>query len=164
MKITELPLRGAYLIELEPHYDERGYFSRVFCEKEFRNQGLSSCYKQANTAFNLQKGQIRGIHFQENPYAETKLVRCTRGSLFDVAVDLRKDSPTYQQWYGDTLTESNGKMLYIPKGFGHAYQTLEGNTDIFYMVDEFFTPTAYRALDPHQFLIQWPLTTSYQHK
>ena len=147
MKFTELPLAGAYLIELEPHVDDRGYFARTFCTSEFAEHGLVTNFIQMNTSFNHHAGQIRGMHYQEEPFSETKIVRCTSGSIYDVMIDLRKDSPTYNQWYGVELSATNGKMFYIPKGFAHGYKTLEDNTEIFYMMDHVYVKEAAREID-----------------
>lgn len=147
MKFTELPLAGAYLIELAPHDDERGYFARTFCTAEFSVHGLVTNFIQMSTSLNKQKGQIRGMHYQEEPFSETKIVRCTRGAIYDVMVDLRKDSPTYNEWYGIELSANNGKMFYIPKGFAHGYKTLEENTEIFYMMDQVYVREAAREVD-----------------
>lgn len=146
MKFTPLPLKGAYLIELDLKEDERGYFARTFCEQEFEAQGLVTKFVQMSTSFNKKKGQIRGMHYQEEPYAETKIVRCTGGAIYDVMIDLRKDSPTFEQWYGTELTKDNGKMFYIPKGFAHGYKTLEDNTELFYMMDEVYVKEAAREV------------------
>lgn len=153
MKFTELPLAGAYLIEMDHHIDERGYFARTFCRAEFEKYGLVTNFIQMSTSFNHYKGQIRGMHYQEDPYGETKIVRCTRGVIYDVMVDLRKDSPTYNQWYGAELSAINGKMFYIPKGFAHGYKTLEDNTEIFYMMDQVYVKDAARenSYDPYFF-------------
>jgi dTDP-4-dehydrorhamnose 3,5-epimerase len=153
MKLTSLPLVDAYLIELDPHKDERGYFARVFCEKEFEAHGSVTHFVQMSTSFNQRKGQIRGMHYQEDPFAETKIVRCTQGAIYDVMVDLRKTSPTFNQWYGEELSAKNGKMFYIPKGFAHGYKTLEDNTEIFYMMDEYYNPKAAREVS----YTQWKL-------
>jgi dTDP-4-dehydrorhamnose 3,5-epimerase len=147
LKFTPLPLSGAFLIEQERRHDERGFFSRTFCEKEFSSHGLVTSWVQMSTSFNSHKGQIRGMHYQEEPYAETKLVRCTAGSIYDIMLDLRKDSPTYQQWYGDVLSNKNGKMFYIPKGFAHGYQTLEENTELFYMMDQIYIQESAKELN-----------------
>lgn len=146
MKFTSLPLHGAYLIELDYVFDERGYFARTFCIKEFEQYGLVTNFVQMSTSFNKIKGQIRGMHYQEEPYAETKLVRCTRGAVYDVIIDLRKDSSTYNKWYGEELSAENGKMFYIPKGFAHGYKTLEGNTELFYMMDQIYVKSAAREI------------------
>ncbi len=146
MKFTPLSLSGAYLIELEAHNDERGYFARTFCEQEFKQHGLVTSFIQMSTSFNNKKGQIRGMHFQENPYEETKIVRCTSGSVYDVMLDLRKDSPTYNQWHAEVLSVKNGRMFYIPKGFAHGYKTLEDNTELFYMMDQVYVKEAAREI------------------
>jgi dTDP-4-dehydrorhamnose 3,5-epimerase len=147
MKFTPLFLEGAYLIELEPRVDERGYFARTFCMHEFEKYGLITQFAQMSTSFNHKKGQIRGMHYQEAPHGETKIVRCTRGAIYDVMLDIRPKSPTYMQSYGTILTPNNGKMFYIPKGFAHGFKTLEDNTEIFYMMDEFYKPEAAREID-----------------
>lgn len=152
MRLIELPLKGAYLIELEPHYDERGYFSRTFCAEEFAKHGLVTNFVQMSTSFNLKKGQIRGMHYQEEPYGETKVVRCTRGSIYDVMIDLRQDSPTFNKSYGTELTADNGKMFYIPKGFAHGFKTLEDNTEVFYMMDQVYVKEAARETNPIKWL------------
>jgi dTDP-4-dehydrorhamnose 3,5-epimerase len=146
MKFTTLALAGAYLIEMEPHIDERGYFARTFCMHEFEAHGLITHFAQMSTSFNHKKGQIRGMHYQEAPYGETKIVRCTRGAIYDVILDIRPDSSTYMQSYGTILTPDNGKMFYIPKGFAHGFKTLEDNTEVFYMMDEFYHPESAREL------------------
>ena len=146
MNFTPLPLEGAYLVELDKQVDERGYFARTFCREEFAAHGLATGFVQMSTSLNLQKGQIRGMHYQEAPYEETKIVRCTRGAVYDVMIDLRQGSATYNQWYGEELTQDNGKMLYIPKGFAHGYKTLEDNTELFYMMDEIYVKEAAREI------------------
>lgn len=147
MKFTQLPLKGAYLIELDLKKDERGYFARTFCGNEFEAHGLVTDFTQMSTSFNKTKGQTRGMHYQAAPYEETKIVRCTRGSIYDVMIDLREDSPTFNQSYALELTEDNGKMFYIPKGFAHGYKTLEENTELLYMMDQVYVPEAARELD-----------------
>jgi dTDP-4-dehydrorhamnose 3,5-epimerase len=142
MKFLTLPLSGAYLIEMERHEDGRGYFSRMFCKEEFKNQGLVTDFIQMSTSFNHKKGQIRGMHYQESPYEETKIVRCTQGSIYDIILDLRSESSTYNQWYGSVLSAENGKMFYIPKGFAHGYKTLEDNTELCYMMDQIYVKEA----------------------
>lgn len=146
MRFTKLPLEGAYLIELDKHVDERGYFARTFCMEKFKVHGLVTDFVQMSTSFNIEKGQIRGMHYQEAPYEETKIVRCTAGSIYDCMLDLRKDSPTYNQWHGDVLSAENGKMFYIPKGFAHGYKTLEDNTELFYMMDQVYVKEAAREI------------------
>ncbi len=138
MKFTPLELSGAFLIEQERYQDKRGFFARTFCVREFESHGLVTQFIQMSTSFNHEKGQIRGMHFQKAPYEETKIVRCTKGSIYDVMLDLRSNSSTYNQWYGEVLSAENGKMFYIPKGFAHGYKTLEDNSEIFYMMDQVY--------------------------
>ena len=152
------PLPGAYVIEIEKHEDERGFFARSWCAREFAANGLDHHLVQCNVSFNKRKGTLRGLHYQIPPHAEVKLVRCTKGSLFDVIVDLRKDSPTFLKWFAIELTATNHRMLYIPKLFGHGYQTLEDETEIFYQMSEFYEPAAVKGLrwnDP-RVGINWP--------
>jgi len=158
MIFLETPLRGAYVIEIEKREDERGFFARSWCEREFTAKGIDPHLVQCNVSFNKLKGTLRGIHFQAPPHAEAKLVRCTKGALFDVIVDLRKDSPTFLSWFGVDLTAANYRMLYIPKLFGHGFQTLEDDTEIFYQMSEFYEPSAARGLrwDDPSLGINWP--------
>ncbi len=146
MKFTELPLKGSYLIELDKHVDDRGYFARTFCTQEFADHGLVTNFIQTSTSFNHKKNQIRGMHYQEAPYGETKIVRCTQGAIYDVIVDIRKDSPTYNQWFGAILSQENANMFYIPKGFAHGYKTLEDNTELLYMMDAIYVKDAAREI------------------
>lgn len=160
MRYLETPLAGAYVVELDKREDERGFFARFFCTKEFENKGLEKAFVQVNNSLSRSKGTLRGIHYQLSPHAETKLVRCIKGALYDVIVDLRPNSPTFKQTYGAELTAENRKMMYVPKGFGHAFLTLEDDTEALYMVSEFYSPEHERGLrwnDP-QFKIQWPIT------
>jgi dTDP-4-dehydrorhamnose 3,5-epimerase len=153
---TELP--GAYIIDLEKLKDERGYFARTWCQKEFEDNGLVSNVVQANTSFNVKAGTLRGMHYQAPPHQETKLVRCIRGALYDVIIDLRPDSSTYMRWTGVELSASNTRMLYVPADFAHGFITLEDNTEVTYLVSESHTPGAERGLrwnDP-AFGIIWP--------
>lgn len=159
MKFTETNLPGAYIIELEPLQDERGFFARGFCKKEFDDLGLNTYIAQANISSNVHKGTLRGLHLQMAPFAETKLVRCTRGSIYDVIVDLRKNSATYKQWIGVELTGANYKMLYVPEGFAHSFITLQDRTDVMYHVTQYYNAASergYRWNDP-AFGIEWPL-------
>lgn len=155
MKFTSLSIIGAYLIELELKIDERGGFARTFCMKEFEKHGLVTNFVQMSTSFNYHKGQIRGMHYQEDPYAETKIIRCTSGSIYDIMLDLRKDSPTLNKWSGEILSATNGKMVYIPKGVAHGYKTLEDNTEIFYMMDEYYKPEAACEIQVPSFLTEY---------
>ena len=160
MIFVETPLQGAYVIEIEKHEDERGFFARSWCAREFSAKGLDHHLVQCNVSFNKLKGTLRGLHYQIPPHAEVKLVRCTKGSLFDVIVDLRKDSPTFLNWFGVELTGTNYRMLYIPEHFAHGFQTLEDDTEIFYQMSEFYEPAAARGIrwnDPC-LAISWPLT------
>lgn len=159
MKFIETPLKGAYLIELEKRGDDRGFFARAFCEKEFQAAGLPSRFVQVNNSLSAQKGTLRGMHYQLAPKAETKLVRCIRGSLFDVILDLRQNSPTFGHSFGAELSSENRKMMCVPKGFAHGFITLSDNAEAFYFVDEFYAPEQERGVrwnDP-KFNIQWPI-------
>ena len=138
MIFLETPLRGAYVIEIDKHEDERGFFARSWCAQEFSSKGLDTQLVQCNVSFNARKGTLRGLHYQIPPHAETKLVRCTKGALSDVIVDLRTDSPTFLRWFGVELTAVNYRMLYIPKRFAHGFQTLEDGTEIFYQISDFY--------------------------
>jgi dTDP-4-dehydrorhamnose 3,5-epimerase len=158
MKFIETQLKGAFLIEPEPLEDERGFFARTWCRKEFEKHGLDPNWVQCNISYNKRKGTLRGMHYQIAPYAEAKLVRCTMGSIYDVIIDLRPDSKTYRQWFSAELSAENRKMIYIPQGFAHGFQTLLDNTELFYQMSEFYAPEYARAVrwnDP-QFKILWP--------
>jgi dTDP-4-dehydrorhamnose 3,5-epimerase len=151
-------LKGAFVIEPERKEDERGYFARTFCEREFAEHGLRSRFVQCNTSFNRKKGTLRGMHFQAAPNEEAKLVSCTRGAIFDAIIDLRADSPTYREHVAVTLSVDNGKLLYIPEGFAHGFQTLEDDSEIFYQMSQFYHPESARGVrwnDP-AFQIEWP--------
>ena len=158
MKFHETELQGAYLIDIEKREDERGFFARTWCEKEFKDHGLVARAVQANTSFNAKAGTLRGMHYQLAPYQESKLVRCTRGALYDVIVDLRPDSPTSKRWIGVELTASNNRMLYVPADFAHGFITLVDNTEVAYLISEFYRPGAGGGLrwDDPQFNIEWP--------
>ena len=140
MIFTETALKGAYIIDLEPRADSRGFFARAFCQNEFAAHGLKPVIAQANVAFNHRKGTLRGMHFQFPPAAETKVVRCTRGAILDIIVDLRPESPTYLQHIAVELNEDNHRALYVPERFAHGYQALRDNTETSYQVGEFYTP------------------------
>lgn len=166
MKFNQTPLQGAFVIEVEKREDERGFFGRSWCVREYADHGLDPTVVQANVSFNKVKGTLRGMHFQTAPHEEVKVVRCTRGSLYDVIVDLRPESPTYCQWFGVELSAENYRMLYIPKRFAHGYQTLEDTVDLMYMVSTFFAPdqaTGVMYNDP-AFKIQWPLPVSMMNE
>ncbi len=156
------PLQGSYRIELEKIHDERGYFARAWALDEFAAHGLETTLSQCNTSVNHKRGTLRGLHYQLPPSGEVKLVRCTRGALFDVMIDLRPHSPTFLRWYGAELSAENAQMLYIPRGFGHGFQTLSDTTEIFYMISTPYAPAAQRGArwnDP-LFAIEWPLSVS----
>lgn len=158
MIFRETKLPGAFVIEVQRLEDDRGFFGRSFCRHEFVNHGLNLDVAQCNLSFNRNAGTLRGMHYQAAPHAEDKLIRCTRGSLYDVIIDLRRDSPTFRQWVAVELTDENRHMLYIPKGFAHGFQTLIDNTEIFYQMSEFYHPESVRGVrwnDPI-FGIQWP--------
>jgi dTDP-4-dehydrorhamnose 3,5-epimerase len=158
----ETKLSGAFIIDLDRRKDERGFFARTFCQHEFGEHGLKPLIAQANVASNLRRGTLRGMHFQYPPAAETKLVRCTRGAVLDIIVDLRPESPTYLQHIAVELNEDNMRALYVPERFAHGYQTLCDNTDTSYQVGEFYTPSAEGGLmynDPDLGL-EWPLPVS----
>lgn len=162
MTFTETGLQGAYAIHPTRIADHRGYFARAFCQSEFGALGLRSDVAQMNVAFNPKTGTLRGMHFQEAPHAEAKLVRCTRGALFDVIVDLRPGSPTLGRWFGAELSAENGVQLYAPEGFAHGYQTLMPDSEICYLTSASYAPAAARGVrfDDPVFGIAWPLPVS----
>ena len=162
MRFGPTRLRGAVLIELERRADDRGFFARTFCEAEFAAAGLETRFVQANASGNPRAGTLRGLHYQVPPYAEVKVVRCTRGAVFDVIVDLRPESPTYRQWQGLELTAAEGTMLYVPGGFAHGYQTLVDDTEVAYQVSQPYTPGAEAGIryDDPALSIAWPLAVS----
>lgn len=158
MIFNETKLKGAYLIELAKIEDERGFFARSWCRHEFNTHGLDSRLVQCNISFSQQQGTVRGMHYQLPPYAETKLVRCTQGAIYDVIIDLRPDSASFLQWIGVELTAANHLMLYAPAGFAHGFQTLVDNSEVFYQMSEFYAPDAGRGVrwnDP-LFKLTWP--------
>lgn len=158
MRFTETPLPGAYLIELEPHADERGFFARSFCQHEFEAQGLSSTVVQCNVSYNKHPGTLRGMHYQAAPHAEVRVVRVTAGAIYDVIVDLRADSPCRFKWYGVELSAENRAALYVPEGFAHGFLTLTAGAEVFYLMSAFYEPDAARGVrwDDPQFSIEWP--------
>ena len=162
MDFTETKLKGAFIIDLERREDSRGFFARAFCQKEFEKHGLKPIIAQANIASNRREGTVRGMHFQFPPAGETKLVRCTRGAILDIVVDLRPESPTYLQHVSVELNADNQRALYVPERFAHGYQTLRDNTDTSYQVGEFYTPGCEGGLmyNDVRLGLKWPLPLS----
>jgi dTDP-4-dehydrorhamnose 3,5-epimerase len=158
MIFRETKLRGSYIIEIQKYSDERGFFGRSWCAREFEANGIPAAMVQANISCSVKKGTLRGLHYQEKPFSEAKLIRCTKGSAYDVIVDLRPDSATYRQWIGTELIRDNYHMFFVPEGFAHGYLTLEDNTEMSYMVSQFYTPEAERGIryDDPLFGIRWP--------
>jgi dTDP-4-dehydrorhamnose 3,5-epimerase len=152
------PIAGVFIIELDRREDDRGFFARAFCENEFSAHGLSPRVVQVNNSFSRLKGTVRGMHYQLAPKAETKLVRCIRGSLFDIVLDLRQGSPTFGKSLGTELSSANRRMMYVPKGFAHGFITLDDNTEALYFVDEFYAPAFERCIrwNDTRFNIAWP--------
>jgi dTDP-4-dehydrorhamnose 3,5-epimerase len=152
-------LKDAFVIDLEIRSDDRGGFARTFCAKEFEEHGLKPMVAQCNMSFNYKKGTLRGMHYQLSPAAETKLVRCTRGAIYDVIIDIRPDSPTYMQHFGIELTADNRKALYVPEMFAHGYQALTDDAEVVYQVGEFYSPGYEQGLryDDPTFGIEWPI-------
>lgn len=159
MKFQKLPLDGAFLVSLEKRCDERGMFARAFCKNEFSAQGIDIDIVQSNISTNERAGTVRGMHFQRAPHAEVKLVRCTRGAIYDVIVDFREGSPTFGKWYGVELTEENGLLIVVPEGFAHGYQALTDGAIALYMVSAAYAPHAEGGLrfDDPKLGINWPL-------
>jgi dTDP-4-dehydrorhamnose 3,5-epimerase len=158
----DLPLVGAYLVELTPHQDDRGSFARIWCREEFSKQGLATDFVQGNASINPEAGTLRGMHYQEPPYAEVKLVRCLRGAIYDVIVDLRPDSSSYLDWYGVELSPAKLEMLYVPEGFGHGFITLKPDSEVNYLVSAAYAPGAGRGVryDDPVLGIEWPGTVT----
>jgi dTDP-4-dehydrorhamnose 3,5-epimerase len=158
MIFTETALSGAFVIDPETQEDARGLFARTWCQRELEARGLDTRMAQCSTSFNKRKGTLRGLHYQVAPAAETKIVRCTRGSLYDVVVDLRPSSPTFLGHVGIVLTADNRRMVYVPSGCAHGFQTLEDDTEIFYQISEFWAPEHARGVrwDDPLFEIAWP--------
>ncbi|MBI1280618.1 MAG: dTDP-4-dehydrorhamnose 3,5-epimerase [Anaerolineaceae bacterium] len=159
MIFRETPLSGAFVIEPNLIEDERGFFARTFDQHEFEVRDLNPCIAQCNISFNKKAGTLRGMHYQVEPYEETKLVRCTMGAIYDVIIDLRTDSLTFRQWFGVELSAQNRLMLYIPKGLAHGFQTLMDDSEVFYQMGTFYQPTAGRGIrwDDEALQIKWPL-------
>ena len=158
MKFETASLKGAWVVELDPYEDDRGYYARAYCRREFEVHGIDPAIVQVNTVFSRRAGTLRGMHYQTEPAAESKFVRCIRGSLYDVMVDMRPESPTYLKWFGIELSANNRKMTFVPKNFAHGFLTLEDNTEACYMVGEYYTPDCERGFrhnDP-AVGIAWP--------
>jgi len=153
---TKLP--GVFEISVEPHYDERGFFARYWCQEEFEKVGLNTRIAQCSVSFNALKGTLRGIHYQTAPFLETKMVRCTKGAIYDVVVDLRPNSPSFKEWIAVVLTSANRHMVYVPEGCGHGLMTLEDQTEVSYQISEFYNPESARGVrwDDPAFQISWP--------
>lgn len=159
MKFIETKLKSAFVIEPEKLGDERGFFARIWCQREFKAHGLNPNLAQSSIALSKKKGTMRGMHYQLPPHEEAKLIRCTKGSLYDVIIDLRPASETYKQWFGIEITAENYKMVYVPEGFAHGYQTLLDDTEVLYLISDFYTPECYTGVrwnDP-VFGIVWPI-------
>jgi len=152
-------LKGAFVIEPERIEDERGFFARTYCRETFQSNNLNPNLAQCNISFNRRKGTLRGMHFQIKPYEEAKLIRVTKGSIYDVIIDLRTDSPTFKQWMAVELSAENRTQLYIPEGFAHGFQTLQDETEMFYQMSEFYRPQSARGIrwDDPAFGIEWPI-------
>ncbi len=159
MLFNKTPLDGAYTIDLEKRGDDRGFFARLFCEKEFAAAGLETRFVQINNSTSAKRGTLRGMHFQLPPASEVKVVRCIKGALYDVIVDLRPDSPTFKRWFGAELSAENRRMMYVPRGFAHGFITLADETEAFYLVSAFYAPDCERGLrfDDPAIGIEWPL-------
>lgn len=162
MKFSPLPMKDAFLVSLDLHTDMRGAFARAFCKSEFKANGIDMEIRQANISINKSAGIVRGLHFQHPPHAEIKLIRCIRGAVFDVIVDMRRSSPTFGKWFGTELSEGNGLLIVVPKGFAHGYQALCDGATLYYMVSADYAPEAEGGLrhnDP-RLGIKWPLPVS----
>jgi dTDP-4-dehydrorhamnose 3,5-epimerase len=159
MKFIETKLKGAFIITPDLIEDERGFFARTFCRREFEENALNPNLLQCNISFNETKGTLRGMHYQAGLQSEVKLVRCTAGAIYDAIIDLRPESPTFKQWLSTELTENNHHLLYVPEGFAHGYQTMTPQTEVFYQVSAFYHPASERGIrwDDPAFGIEWPL-------
>jgi dTDP-4-dehydrorhamnose 3,5-epimerase len=158
--LKETKLKGAFVIEPEKFEDVRGFFARSFSQQEFREQGLRAEFVEAGISFNVRKNTVRGMHYQTAPHAQAKLVRCTRGAIYDVIIDLRPGSPTYKEWFAQELTAENRLMLYIPENCAHGFQTLEDGSEVFYQLSDPYAPLSERGFrwDDPAFAIHWPVT------
>jgi dTDP-4-dehydrorhamnose 3,5-epimerase len=162
MRFSETSIAGVQVIDPSPHQDDRGRFMRTWCSREFTEHGINFVPVQSNMGFSRQRGTTRGMHFQTAPALEAKLVRCTRGRMFDVVLDLRPESSSCCKWFGIELSADNGRMLYVPENCAHGYQTLEDFTEMYYMTSGFYTPTAAHGVrfDDPAFAIEWPLAAT----
>ena len=158
MEFRQTELSGVYLIEPQRLSDERGFFARTFCARELGELGLATGIAQSSVSFNPTEGTLRGMHYQDAPHGETKLIRCTMGAIWDCLIDLRPDSPTYKRWVGERLTAENHRLFYVPEGIAHGFLTLEPNSEVFYEISSFFVPEAARGVrwDDPAFGIEWP--------
>lgn len=158
MIFVETKLKGLFIIDIEPILDERGFFARTFCKKEFEQRGLVAEFVQCSVSYNKTKGTLRGMHYQDSPHAETKIVSCIKGAIYDVALDLRRTSATCGQWVAFELTAENYRSLYIPAGCAHGFVTLQDNSDVYYQISEFYYPALSRGVrwDDPAFGIEWP--------
>lgn len=162
MRFTPTVLKGSYLVDLQRLEDERGFFARAWCRREFEHHGLQADFVQSNVGFSHRRGTVRGMHYQRPPHDEAKLVRCTAGAVWDVIIDLRPDSPTYLQWVGAELSAANRRLFYVPSGFAHGYQTLLDDSELSYDTSQFYEPPAASGVryDDPIFGISWPLEVS----
>lgn len=162
MKFHAIELQGVYVIDLQPFRDERGFFSRIYCKKEFAEAGLVSEFVQINHSITTRKGTIRGMHYQVPPHAEVKVIRCVKGGVLDVVVDIRRNSPTFLKHFKIELTEENDRMLYIPRGFAHGFQTIEDDAALIYQHSDFYMPSAEQGIRYNDPLLEidWPLTVN----
>ncbi len=160
MRFEPTPLAGAFLVHLDKIGDERGFFARIFCQHEFADHDLTSQFVQINSSLSAIKGTLRGMHYQLPPYAETKLVRCIRGALYDQILDIRPESPTFGQSFGAELSADNRLMMYVPRGFAHGFLTMTEDAEALYFVDEFYAPEHERGIrhDDPKFKLEWPCT------
>jgi dTDP-4-dehydrorhamnose 3,5-epimerase len=158
MRFEETPLTGVWIVELERVEDERGWFARTYDGEEFASRGIELEVRQCNSSYNARAGTLRGMHYQADPHGEPKLVRCVRGAIFDVAVDLRTSSPSFRRWHGERLSEDNGRMLFIPAGVAHGFQTLRDDCEVLYTMGHRYVPEAARGVrwDDPAFAIEWP--------
>ena len=158
MTFHQTNLMGVIEVRLDPKTDERGFFARTWCESEFKAHGLNSTLVQCNVSFNERKGTLRGMHYQMAPFEESKLVRCTSGAIYDVVLDLRRQSPTFKRWIAVTLTAQNRNAIYVPEGCAHGFVTLEDHTEVFYQMSEFYSAASARGVrwDDPAFRIEWP--------